>query len=172
MQVHTYAPEPVCRDISIQYITLQRLSIFLFSIFFSSYAQKIQKRKLANKLLFSPQEFFKCIFNFFSLICVLHFCLVAFCDFWCFLCVQNLFVKTKKSKKNFKTALITSFILLLNLSHCKHKFLNHYNFFITIFFNYHNLFIIIYFNFFSIIAIFFNYYSLFQLSRSSLLRSF
>ena len=36
----------------------------------------------------------------------------AFLCFLCFLCVQNLFVK-KKNKK-FKTALITSFILLLN----------------------------------------------------------
>ena len=38
----------------------------------------------------------------------------AFWCFWCFLCVRNLFVK-KKINKEFKTALITSFILLLAL---------------------------------------------------------
>ena len=37
----------------------------------------------------------------------------AFWCFWCFWCVQNLFVKTKKG---FKTALITSFILLFTRS--------------------------------------------------------
>ena len=52
----------------------------------------------------------------YSLICILCFfpeCLCAFQCFWCFqcfLCMQNLFVK-----KKFKTALITSFILLLIL---------------------------------------------------------
>ena len=68
--------------------------------------------------------FLKCIFNFCSLINVLCFCLVtflcflcflvlfgAFCAFWCFWCVQNLFVK---KNKEFKAALITSFILLLS----------------------------------------------------------
>ena len=80
---------------------------FLFSIFFSSCAQKTQKR----------------IFYFCSLLCILYFCLVAFLcflvlfdAFWCFLV---LFVQTKsffKRKKRFKTALITSFILLLFLA--------------------------------------------------------
>ena len=67
---------------------------------------------------FFTEMFFKYIFYFCSLICILRFCaffvlLVLFWCFWCFwcflcfLCVQNLFVKKIKNKK-FKTALITS----------------------------------------------------------------
>ena len=98
-----------------------------FSFFFSSRAQKTQKLKQANKLLFSAQMFFKYIFNFCPLFAFLCFWLVAFlcfwyfsillvlfCAFWCFWCfspVRNFFVK-----KKFKTALITSIILLLNPS--------------------------------------------------------
>ena len=101
--------------------------LYDFSFFFPSLTQKTQKRKEADKLLFSTQMFFKRIFNFCSLICVLCFCLVAFFCFlcfwcflvllvffracWCFFCVQNLFVK--KKLKKFKIAIITSFILLL-----------------------------------------------------------
>ena len=53
-----------------------------------------------------------CVFWCFLMLLVLyvHFVLfVLLAAFWCFLCVQNLFVK-----KKFKTALITSFILLSN----------------------------------------------------------
>ena len=61
----------------------------------------------------------------------------AFCVFSViFLCVKCF----RKKNKKFKTALITSFILLLNSSYYKHEFFNHYNLFIIIFFNYHNLF--------------------------------
>ena len=77
----------------------------------------------------------------------------------------------KKKQKRFKTALMTSFTLLLNLFYYKHEFFLitiFFNFF-TIFFNYHNL---LYYNFFyhnlfqllhsfSIITIFFNYHNLF-----------
>ena len=83
-------------------------SFFLFSIFFSS----------RFFFFFFTEMFFKYIFYFCSLICILRFCaffvlLVLFWCFWCFwcflcfLCVQNLFVKKIKNKK-FKTALITS----------------------------------------------------------------
>ena len=77
-----------------------------------------------------------------------------------------------KKKKKFKTALMTSFTVLL-----KFILLQAWIFWITIFFNYHDLF--------SIITTFFNYHVLFQLlqsfsiimaffqlSRSSLLQSF
>ena len=52
--------------------------------------------------------FFKLIFYFCLLICV--FVLLCFWCYLCFLCVRNLFVN--KKIKSFKTALITSFILL------------------------------------------------------------
>ena len=79
--------------------------------------------------------FFKRIFYFCSLICVILLFLgcvfMLFCGFWCFvcllcilclmfflcflcfLCMQNHFVK---KKKKFKTVLITSFILLIRLT--------------------------------------------------------
>ena len=114
-----------------------------------------------------------------SLVCLFAFCafawlrLCAFWDFWCFWCVLNLFVK-----KGFKTALITSFILLLKFILLQ-AFFNHNPFqlsqsfsIITVLFNYHNLFqlsqsfsiITFFFNyhdFFSIIATLFNYHDLF-----------
>ena len=55
-----------------------------------------------------------------SLICLfafLFFCLVTSLCYCTFCCVWNLY-----EKKMFKTALITSFILLLNLSYYKHEF--------------------------------------------------
>ena len=72
----------------------------------------------------------------------------------------------KKIIKGLKLPLITSFILLLNLSYYKHEFFNHYNLFqslqsfsiIAVFFNYHNLFQLS--QSFSIITIFFNHYNL------------
>ena len=67
--------------------------------------------------------FFNRIFYLCSLICVLCFCLVTFLCFFCllvpcilFFCMLFVRVKSyheKKKKKRFKTALITSFILLL-----------------------------------------------------------
>ena len=111
--------------------------------------------------------FFKCIFLFlFAYLCFVFL-------LGCVLVLLVLFVLAKSfCKKEFKTASITSFILLLNLSYYKHEFFNHYNLFqslqsfsiITIFFNYHNLFqslqsfliiaIVL------IITIFFNYHNL------------
>ena len=79
----------------------------------------------------------------YSLICVSVLFPGRLCAFWCFWCVQNIFVK---KHKEFKTALLTSFTLLLKLSYYKQEF------FITIFFNYQS---------FSIITIFFNYHNLF-----------
>ena len=95
--------------------------------------------------------FLKHNFNFCLLICILCFFLIVFLCYWCFLCVQNLFIK-KNNNKKFKIALITSFILLLNFTS-----LQAWTFLITIFFSYHN--------FFSIITIFFYYHNFFQLSQ-------
>ena len=136
----------------------------LFSILFSSRGKKAQN---ANKRI---SDFFplRCFWaHFLFLFAYLRFVLLFGCVlcFWCFCCVQNLFVK---KNKGFKTALITSFILLLNLSCYKHEFFNNYNLFqslhsfwiTTIFFNYHNPFQL--WQTFSIITIFFNYHDLFQ----------
>ena len=65
--------------------------------------------------------FFNRIFYLCSLICVLCFCLVTFLCFFCLLVPCIFFyafcackiLSLKKKKKRFKTALITSFILLL-----------------------------------------------------------
>ena len=99
--------------------------------------------------------------------------LVLFGAVWCFLV---LFVCAKsfcKKSKKFKTALITSFSLLLNSSYCKNEFFNHYNLFITIYFNYHNFSQLSQFfqlqQFSSIITIFFNYHDASQLSWSFLI---
>ena len=138
--------------------------------------------------------FFKRIFYFCSLICVLCFCfvvflyfLVLFGTFWClvfFLCFFVLVKSYHKKNKKFKTDLITSFILLLNLSYHNLFQLSQSFSIITIFFNYHNLFQSLQSFFqslqsFSIITIFFNHYNLFfnhcnlfQLSESFLSQSF
>ena len=96
---------------------LVRTFLFFFIFFFLfSFLRAHKKHKNANKQI-SDFFLFRCfliaVFNFCSLICVLCFCLVVFlyffCALWCFWCVRNLFVK---KKKKFKTALITSFILL------------------------------------------------------------
>ena len=58
--------------------------------------------------------------------------------FWCFWCVQNVFVR---KNKEFKTALITSFILLLNFIPLRAWiFESQYFLIIKILFNYHHLF--------------------------------
>ena len=117
---------------------------FLFFIFYFLFfaCTKNTKTQIANKLLFPLQMFFNRIFYFlFAYLRFRVFAWLSFCAFWCFLCfwwflvlsvvfgafqcflcffvlfgefwcVQNLFVK---KKKEFKTALITSFILLLVL---------------------------------------------------------
>ena len=80
------------------------------------------------------------------------------------------FACTKNTNKGI-SALITSFILLLNLSYYKHEFFIHYNLFqlsqsfsiITIFFNYYNFFN--YHNFFQLYQFFFNYSNFFQLQQ-------
>ena len=72
-------------------------------------------------------------------------------------------VRAKSFRKKFKTALITSFILLLNSSYYKHEFFNHYSLFITNFFKSHNFFQLS--QFFSHRTIFFNYHNFFQLSQ-------
>ena len=111
-------------------------------------------------------------------ICVLRFCVVAFLCFWCFWCFQcfwceqRLFLKSKE----FKTALITSFTLLLKIYLITSRNLFSHNLFqlsqsfsiikvfliiiflITIFFNHHNLF--------QSSQSFFNYHNLFQSSQS------
>ena len=117
----------------------------LFSIFYFlfSFLRAHKKHKNANNRIsyFFPLRCFLSAFFLFAC-SVLYFCLVAslcflcflwflcFLCFWCFwcfwcflcflcfLCVRNIFVKNKE----FKTALITSFILLLNSSYYKHEF--------------------------------------------------
>ena len=80
--------------------------------------------------------YFLCFLCFLSFLCFLCFCVfvlfVFFVTFFLLVCVWNLFLK---KNKNFKTALITSFTLLLTLSYYKHEF-----FLITIFLNCHNIF--------------------------------
>ena len=87
-------------------------------------------------------------------------------------------------KIEFKTALRTSIILLLNSYYYKHEFFNHYNLFqslqsfsiTTILFSYYNLFQLsqsfsiftIFFNYHN----FFNYHDLFQSSSFSIITSF
>ena len=95
--------------------------MYEFSFFYFLFCTK--KHKSANKQIsyFFP---LKCFFStFFIFVCLLVFFVFAslcFCSFWCFLCVQNLFVKIKNKK--FK--ITTKFILLQE----------------WIFFNYHNFF--------------------------------
>ena len=130
---------------------------FLFFIFYSLFftCTKNAKKEVSEQVTFPSWMFFKRIFYFCSLICVLYFCLVAFLCFlrfwyfwyfWCFWCFWSV--------REFKTALITSFILLL-----KFILLQAWIFLITIFFNYHNIFQLS--QSFSIITIFFNYHNLF-----------
>ena len=113
--------------------TLPRRDFSLFSIFFFlfSFLRSYKKHKNANKRIsyfFPLRCFLSAFFIFVRLFAFLCFCLVAFlcffvrlvffgafCAFWC---MQNLFVK--KNNKEFKTVLVTSFILLLNSSHCRH----------------------------------------------------
>ena len=117
---------------------------FSFFYFLFSFLRVHKKPKNTNKRIryfFPLRCFLRAFFIFVCLFTFLYFCLVAFLYFlcfwcflvlfgtfwcfWCFLCVQNLSIK----KKKFKTALITSFILLLNLSYCRHEFFNYHNFF-------------------------------------------
>ena len=92
--------------------------IFLFSIFF---LRAHKKHKNANKRIssFFPLRCFLSAFLIF--IRLFAFCAFAwlrfyafgaFCTFWCFLVCAKSFCK-KNIYKEFKTALITSFILLL-----------------------------------------------------------
>ena len=126
------------------------MGTFLFFLF--SFLRAHKKRKNANKQIgdFFPHRCFLSVF--FIFLRLWHFVLLLGCVFvllcfWCFWCMQNLFVK-KNIYRGFKTALITSLILLLNLSYYKHGFFNNYNLFqslqsfsiITIFFNHYNLF--------------------------------
>ena len=99
------------------------------------------------------------MFAYLCFVLLLGCIFVLFGAFWCFLVLFVLLVGVKsfcKKKKEIKTALIASFILLL-----KFILLQAWTFLITIFFNYHNLFQLS--QFFSIIAIFFNYNNFFQL---------
>ena len=98
---------------------------FLFSIFYFLFLSRIKntKTQLANKLLFSPKMFLSAFFFFFvCLFAFLCFSVVAslrFCAFWCFLVLFVLLILLVRSKsfgnknEGFKTALITTFILLL-----------------------------------------------------------
>ena len=73
-----------------------------FSFFYFLFFARTKSRKMQNKQFSSCQKF----------LCALSYLVLA-CDvFLLFLCARNLFVK----KKKFKTALITSFTLLLENS--------------------------------------------------------
>ena len=98
---------------------LQDFSFFIFYFFFLCVHKK---HKNSNKRIsyFFPLRCFLSAFLIFARLFAFLYFLVFFGDFWSFLlifgalwCVQNPFVK--KSKK-VKTALITSFILLLSVS--------------------------------------------------------
>ena len=109
-------------------------------------------------MTFFPLDLFRHIFLFLLACSLLCFCLVVFLCFCAFVLLVLLVLLVRANfflkKKRFKTALITSFTLLLNLSYYKDEFFNHYNLFqlsrpfqlsqsfsiITTFFNYHNLF--------------------------------
>ena len=100
-----------------QYLVHFQWRTFHFFIFYFLFfaCTKTQKRKEANKLLFSSQMFFKRIFYFCSLISVLCFCLVAFlcflvffdafgslcafCAFCALSCFLVFFVRTKSFRK-------------------------------------------------------------------------
>ena len=103
-----------------------------FSLF-SIFARTKSRKKQIIKVTFFPLDVFNRHFLYFLLISVFVFlrgCIFLLICFWCFCCfwwVQSLFVRIKN--KGFKTALITSFILLLNLSYYKHEFFIHYNLF-------------------------------------------
>ena len=96
---------------------------FSFFLFFFSFLPVHKMHKNVNKRIsyFFALGCFQA--HFCSLICILCSCLVVFLcflvlfvllvlfgTFWCFWCVRNIFVK---KNKEFKTALITSFLLLL-----------------------------------------------------------
>ena len=96
---------------------------FSFLYFLLFFLRTHKKHKNANKWIsyfFQLRCFLSTLFYFCLLICVFVFLLgcvfmhfgtfCAFCAFGAFWCVQNLFVK---KNKEFKTALISSFILLL-----------------------------------------------------------
>ena len=100
--------------------------------------------------------------------------LFAFCAFvwlrlyafWCFLVLLVRATSFHKKNKKFKTALITSFILLLNSPHRKYRFFQSSQSFsmVTILFNYHSIFQLS--QSFSMITIFFNYHNPFQSPQS------
>ena len=82
--------------------------LFSFSIFFSSRAQKAQnahKRTKIKKAAFYAHK--KYVRGKSHLVAYLRFC--AFCAF----CDCEIFLQKKKINKDFKTALMTSFTLLL-----------------------------------------------------------
>ena len=64
--------------------TLWRPFSFFYFILFSLRAQKAQKRKQVNKLLFPPRMFFKRILNFCSLVASCAFAWLRLCAFGAF----------------------------------------------------------------------------------------
>ena len=146
----------------------------LFSIFYFLFSFLCVHKKHKNAIkrisyFFPLRCFLSAFFIFFT---YLRFCVFAwlrFGAFWCFLCFWCLFVFfvaffvlfcackifSEKNNKKLKTALMTSFILLLNFQ------LSQSFSIVTILFNYYNPFQLS--QFFSIIPIFFNYHNFFQL---------
>ena len=103
-----------------------------FRFFLFSFIRAHKKHKNANKRMsyFFPLRCFKHIFYFCSLVAFRTFAWLRFCAFSAFGGAFGAF----GAFCALKTALITSFISLLNLSYYKREF-----FLITIFFNYRNL---------------------------------
>ena len=105
-----------CRDFSCFY--------FLFSFFPAHEKHKNAKKRIS---FYFPLSYFLFLFAdlHFVFFARVHFCAFcsfcvfgAFCAFWCFLVLFGackIFL-LKKNNKKFKTALITSFILLPNFS--------------------------------------------------------
>ena len=124
--------------------------LFIFSFFYSLFfaRTKSTKTQMSEWVTFFPLDVFKHIFYFCSLISV--FVLLFGCVFVLLVLLvrSKSFCKKIKNKK-FKTALITSFILLLNFQSSQSFLI------ITILFNHHSLFQSL--QFFSIITIFFNH---------------
>ena len=101
--------------------------LFIYLFFYKKIITHTKNRKRtkhlqANKnkkgcIFYALKKHLICLFAF------LCFCLIAslyFLCFLCFLCVWNLFVNNNNKKKEFKTALITSFALLLWLTWIQH----------------------------------------------------
>ena len=112
---------------------LQDFSFFFFLFFFLRVHQKHNNANKRISYFFLLRYFLSAFFIFVRLFACCNFSWLRFCAFWCFCsfgafqCFLVLFVRVKsfrKKRKKSKTALITSFILLLTFG-------NHYIFYLS-----------------------------------------